>query len=101
MTQIPPLGAGPFKHNSHTWQFLEKASMENWDPKMISDLHQHRLEKYASIRGISEHKAIMQLMGMHAEGRNVAEHMSAVIGEDHLVYIQTLVNLGENPMHIR
>jgi len=101
MTHIQPMPQGQFKHNSHTWQFLEKASEQNWDPKLISELHQLRLERYASTRGINEDRAIMQLMAMQKEGRNVAEHISAVIGVDHLEYIQTLVNLGENPMHIR
>lgn len=101
MTHIPPLPQGNFKHNSHTWKFLEKASKENWDPKLIAEYHQSRLERYASARSISEDRAILTLMAMQKDGINVAEHMSAVIGEDHLVYIQTLVNLGENPMHIR
>ncbi len=92
---------GDFKHNSHTWQFLKKANRENWDPKLIAEFHQSRLERYAAARGISEDRAIMLLIGMQKDGRNIAEHMSNVIGDDHLEYIQALVSLGENPMHIR
>ncbi len=73
----------------------------NWDPLMISDVHQYRLRRYAQVKGMSEDKAIHELIQIHRSGRNMALHLSMTIEENHNNYIQTLVSCGETAAHIR
>ena len=69
--------------------------------QLIQELHHERLLKYASERMISVDKATSELMRLHSERINIANHISSVIGVSHNKYIRQLTKLKENSWFIR
>jgi hypothetical protein len=69
--------------------------------RMVQELHQERLERYARKRMISQEKATYELIRLHREKVNVASHMSYIIGDNHQRYMKRLTDLHENPWFIR
>jgi len=68
---------------------------------IIQDIHQRRLDKYATIKQMSLYTAMYELIDLHRKGFNIALHMSETINEDHSEYKECLSQLGEYKDFIR
>jgi hypothetical protein len=67
----------------------------------IQELHEDRLNRYASKQHMTKEKAVIRLVQLHRSGINIAEHISSVIKDDHMKYTNTLQMLGEYQFFIR
>lgn len=67
----------------------------------IQELHNSRLLKYAETIDVPFENAIVRLIHLHKKGVNIAEHISKIIGVNHVEYIRELHQLGEYTFFIR
>jgi hypothetical protein len=67
----------------------------------IAQIHSDRLDRYLEVSKKSYDDAIFDLIAFHRSGKNMALHISSVIGDLHSTYVKKLTALGEVPMFIQ
>ena len=67
----------------------------------IAKIHSDRLQRYLAVSKQSYDDTIFELIALHRSGKNMALHISNVIGDLHSTYTNKLTSLGEVPMFIQ